>query len=64
MENKILNRITELSSKINDLLSKREELIKELRVVESNIDIVYNSIHELKTLMEPGIADTDQSQQE
>ena len=63
MQNKIINRISELSCKINDLLTKREELLKELKTIESNIDTAYNSIYELKALMEPGISNIDQSQE-
>ena len=51
MEQKILERITELSNKINELLTRREELLRELKATESNIDVVYGSIHELKNLL-------------
>jgi peptidoglycan hydrolase CwlO-like protein len=51
MENKILDRITELSNNINDLLTKREELIQELKKIEKNIEIMHHSIHELKNIL-------------
>ncbi|CAB4125185.1 hypothetical protein UFOVP53_76 [uncultured Caudovirales phage] len=51
MENKILDRISELSNKINDLLEKRELLTKELQETNANINILYNSIYELKNLL-------------
>lgn len=51
MENKILNRISELSNEINELLQRREELAKELHETNVNINILYNSIHELKNLL-------------
>lgn len=51
MEQKILDRITELTNKINDLLAKREDLIRDLKATENSIDITYNSIHELKNLL-------------
>ena len=63
MEDKILNRITELSNKINDLLSQREELVRELQSADREIGILYGSIHELKTLLEPETLNTDQSQE-
>lgn len=51
MENKILDRILELSSKLNELLAKREELVHDLKATEKNIDIIYSSIHELKNIL-------------
>jgi peptidoglycan hydrolase CwlO-like protein len=64
MQDKILNRITELSSKINELLSRREELIKELHSMDKDISILYSTIHELKNLIEPETLNIDQSQEE
>lgn len=51
MEQKIIDKISLLTNKINDLLIKREELIKDLQSTEANINTLYITIHELKDLL-------------
>jgi len=52
MEDKILNRISELSNKINGLLSRREELLRELKDIDKDINVLYSTIHELKNILD------------
>ena len=51
MKDKILSRISELSCKINELLEKRDQLTKELYDTNTDINVLYNSIYELKDLI-------------
>lgn len=51
MEQKIIERITELTNQINDLLSRREDLFKELKSIEKDVDVMVGAIHELRSLL-------------
>ena len=52
MENKIIDRISELSNKINELLEKREKHLHDLKQMDTDINILYSSIYELKNLLD------------
>lgn len=52
MKQKISKRIEELTSDINSLAKKREEYIKELRMLDLNIEVLSGAIFELSRLLE------------
>ena len=52
MEDKILDRINSLTSQINELASKREDLIKNLRRTDHDMETLSMLIFELKNLLE------------
>ena len=52
MEDKIVNRIEELSRIIGDLVDKREQAINDLRRIESEIDSMSMVMFELKSLLD------------
>ena len=52
MENKVLNRIEGLTNQINELAAKREETVKNLRRMDSDIETLSVLIFELKNLLE------------
>jgi len=51
MEQKIADRIEELTNKINDLALRREELIRELRSLDLSMEVISGSIYELSNLL-------------
>lgn len=52
MENKLLKRVDELTSEINELVNRRETLIRELRGLDLSIEIKSSTVFELKNLLE------------
>jgi peptidoglycan hydrolase CwlO-like protein len=53
MEQKILKRLEELTSEINDLYHHREDLIKNLKSTDLKLEGLSRAIFELKNLIEP-----------
>ena len=52
MEQKILDRLNSAANEINELGQKRESLIKELRNIDMNMEVLSAVIYELKSLLE------------
>lgn len=52
MKERVLSRIEELSQTLGDLLSRREQTIKDLRHTEADIDSISMVIFELKNLID------------
>lgn len=52
MEQKILKRLEEISDNLADLAQKRESLVREIRSLDSEIEMTSRLIIELKTLLE------------
>lgn len=52
MEDKILNRIQELTEKLETLVVKREGLISDIRVTELQIKEISAAVVELKKLLD------------
>lgn len=52
MQDKILNRIEELSRTIGDLVDRREQTINDLRRIDSEIDSISMVLFELKSLID------------
>ena len=46
MKDKILNRLSELGGEINDLATKRQELIKELKTIDMNMEVLSGIAYE------------------
>lgn len=52
MEQKILKKLEETANKINELGAERDRLVKELRNIDMNMEVLTAIIFELKTLLE------------
>lgn len=65
MENKILNKLSKLSDELNELSLKKQELIKKLRQIDIDMEVLSKTAFELKDLLEDEeTLNTDQSQGE
>lgn len=52
MEQKILKKLEETANKINELGVEREKLVKDIRNIDMNMEILTTLIYELKSLLE------------
>jgi len=52
MEQKILKKLEETANKINELGAEREKLVKDIRNIDMNMEILTTLIYELKSLLE------------
>jgi hypothetical protein len=52
MKDKILDRLSKIGGELNDLAIKKQELIKELKQIDMNMEVLSGIAYELKDLLE------------
>jgi hypothetical protein len=52
MKDKILDRLSKLGEELNDMALRKQELIKELKTIDMNMEVLSAIAYELKDLLE------------
>ena len=52
MKDKILDRLSKLGEQLNEMAIRKQELIKELKTIDMNMEVLSGIAYELKDLLE------------